>query len=100
MNNREDQKCSIEWENRETITINRIWNTNGDQYDEIYIYIYNVQRMKTHSHTYIHICKRVGNCNLMYVYSLWNHFIMYFKKMGRYILNNLIFMNSRVLRKF
>lgn len=39
MNNREDQKCSIEWENRETITINRIWNTNGDQYDEIYIYI-------------------------------------------------------------
>lgn len=38
MNNREDQKCSIEWENRETI-INRIWNTNGDQYDEIYIYI-------------------------------------------------------------
>lgn len=34
MNNREDQKCSIEWEN--TITVNRIWNTNGDQYDDIY----------------------------------------------------------------
>lgn len=45
--------------------------------------IYIVQRNETHSYTYIHICNnvgRVGNCNLMYVYSLRNHFIIYFKK--------------------
>lgn len=57
MNNREDQKCSIEWENRETITINRIWNTNGDQYDEIYIYIYIMFRewKLIHTHIYIYV---------------------------------------------
>lgn len=56
MNNREDQKCSErEWENRETITINRIWNTNGDQYDEIYIYIMFREWKLIHTHIYIYV---------------------------------------------
>lgn len=56
--------------------------------------IYSVQRNETHSHIHIYIyvttnVGRIGNCNLVYVYSLWN-FIIYFKKRDNIYLNNLI----------